>query len=70
MTYGVKSFDRIEMWFVRCYKCGRYLCEKGNEQCVKIFPSLEAALKEIRSREDWKETFDNGSVVVLCSKCF
>jgi hypothetical protein len=70
MVYGIRSFDRIEIWFVRCYKCGRYLCEKGNEQCIKTFPSLEAALGEVRSREDWKETFDDGSVVAVCSKCF
>jgi len=31
MVFGVKSFDRVEIWFVRCHKCGRYLCEKGNE---------------------------------------
>ena len=69
MVFGVKSFDRVEIWLVRCHKCGRYLCEKGNEQCVKTFVSLEAALREVRSREDWKETFDDGSVVVVCSKC-
>jgi len=60
-----KSFEKIEVWVVKCAQCGKIY---SNEKGVILFRDIEKALDTIAESKDWWLVRDCG-IKVLCSEC-